>query len=311
MRGSTLGLTRQNRSKAPQRPGRSIRRWLLALAIAALALSAPLAAKTIKTDRPTAAPASPLVVMPDGRLLAPDIARIVKRGELRVAMADLDTLPFFYRDGDRLAGLDVEMAKALARELEVEARFDRRPHSFNEVIDLVARQEADIGISKLSRTLARAQRVRFSEPYLRLKHALALNRLAAARLAQDRPIQRLVRNFDAPLGVIANSSFADFARRNFPKAELRAYPDWRGVIQAVRNGEVVAAYRDEFEIKRLLRTDPTASLTLRTVTLTDLEDTLGIAVGISDPVLLDVINLFLAQRAETLDIDSVLRAAGR
>lgn len=279
---------------------RHLARWL---AIGIFALG------TLATAAGTAPDGNPLVSLGDGRQLAPDIARIVQRGELIVAVADLDTPPFFYvRDG-RLMGLEVDMARDLARELGVDIRFDRSAKSFNGVVDLVARQEADLGISKLSRTLGRAQKVRFSEPYLHLNHALAFNRLALARMARDRPVPSVVRDFDGALGVIANSSFAEFAAHHFPRATIRPYADWPAVVAAVRSGEVVGAYRDELEIKRLLRGDPTISLTLRTVTLTDLEDTLGIAVGVGNPVLLDVVNLFLAQRPEKLDIQRVLQAA--
>lgn len=244
----------------------------------------------------------------DERPLAPDIARIVARGELIVAMIGIDNPPFYSLQNGQLVGLEVEMVRDLARELHVAVRFDRQAHSFNEVIDLVARQQADIGISKLSRTLARAQQVRFSMPYLRLHHALAFNRLALAQLARDQPLQRVVRDFNGTLGVIAHSSFADFAAQHFPRARLRRYDDWQAATQALRAGEIVGVYRDEFEIKRLLKSDPTAALTLRTVTLTDLEDTLSIAVGAADTVLLDVVNLFLEQRTNTLDIDTALHA---
>ncbi|WP_242471070.1 ABC transporter substrate-binding protein [Thiocystis violacea] len=283
-------------------------RWTIVLFIGFLVLTTAIQAESTRAveTRP-----DPLVSVADGRQLAPDMARIVARGELVVAMAGMDNPPFFYLRDGRLVGLEVEMARDLARELQVAVRFNRQAQSFNEVIDLVARQEADVGISKLSRTLARAQRVRFSEPYLRLNHALAFNRLALARLAMDKPVQSVVRDFDGTLGVIANSSFADFAAHHFPQADIRTYPDWREAVQAVRTGDVVGVYRDEFEIKRLLKSDPTASLTLRTVTLTDLEDTLSIAVGVDDPVLLDVVNLFLAQRVNKLDIDKVLHADTR
>lgn len=292
-------------SPTPARPLRAARhplkpwRRILGLILAGLALVA-----AAGTDPGSGS----LVSLADGRQLAPDIARIVQRGELIVAMADLDTPPFFYLRDGRLMGLEVDMAKDLARELHVGIRFDRTAKTFNDVVDVVAKQEADLGISKLSRTLGRAQKVRFSEPYLRLHHALAFNRLALARMAMDKPIPGVVRDFKGSLGVIADSSFADFVVRNFPRATIHSYPDWPSVVAAVRSGEIVGAYRDEFEIKRLLASDPTIALTLRTVTLTDLEDTLGIAVGIGDPVLLDLVNLFLEQRQDKLDIDKVLQA---
>ena len=57
----------------------------------------------------------------------------------------------------------------------------------------------------------------------------------------------------------------------------------------------LALFSNEFEIKRLLREAPSAALTLRTVTLKDLEDTLGIAVGVNDITLLAFANQMLSQ----------------
>lgn len=256
---------------------------------------------------PASAPAN-AVRSVQGRLLAPDIARIALRGELVVAMLGVDTPPFFYEKDGVLAGLEVEMAQELARELQVQLRVTRQARSFNEVVEVVARGEADLGISKLSRTLARAQVIRFSDPYLKLHHALAINRDQFARLALDRPLGTVVRQFDGKLGVIAKSSYADYAARNFPRAQLKPYPSWEALVDAVSRGEVAAAYRDEFEVKRLLSSSPTASLALRTVTLKDMEDTLAIAVGVGDATLLAFVNQFLAQRPEKLDISKVLRA---
>lgn len=244
--------------------------------------------------------------VPDGRLLASEIARIVERGELVVAMLDVDTPPFFYTRNGQLVGLEVDMATAVANELKVKVRFDRQARTFNEVTEMVARGGADLGISKLSRTLARAQTVSFSNSYLTLKHALLINRVRYAELARKRDLPDVIRNFNGSIGVIVKSSFADYARRNFPKARLVEYPGWHDVVKAVTRGDVDAAYRDEFEVKRLLQSDPAAPIVLRTVTLNDLEDTLGIAVNIAEPTLLAFVNQYLAQRTEKLDIRKVL-----
>lgn len=260
---------------------------------------------------PSPLPAPSLVKVADGRLLAPSIARIVNRGELVVAMLGVDTPPFFYVKKGELVGLEVDLAKAIAKELKVTVRFDRSARTFNEVVDVVARQEADLGISKLSRTLARAQMISFTEPYIRLNHAFILNRVKFAELARERPLPVVVREFKGSIGVIAKSSFSDYASKNFPLSELREFPTWEAVLKALEKGQIMAAYRDEFEIKRILKSDPTASLTLRTVTFKDLEDTLGIAVGIQDPTLLAFVNQFLAESTEKLTIDKVLKALDR
>lgn len=271
-------------------------------------LGAAQAAQTAARPAVVLTPTSPLVQVADGRLLAPSIARIVNRGELVVAMLGVDQPPFFYVKDNELVGLDVNLAKSIARELNVKVRFDRRARTFNEVIDLLARQEADLAISKISRTLARAQMISFTEPYLRLNHAFVLNRIKFAELARNRPLPVVVREFTGSIGVIAKSSFSDYARKNFPRSKIREFPSWSDVINALHKGEILAAYRDEFEAKRILKNDTTASLTLRTVTFKDLEDSLSIAVGIQDPTLLAFVNQFLSDSTNILTIDQVLQA---
>lgn len=261
-------------------------------------------------------PATPgsngLVRVPDGRMLAPDIARIVTKGELVVAMLKVDTPPFFsFNSKGEWRGLEVDLAEALAKELGVKLRVNRDAGTFNAVVELLARGEADLAISKLSRTLARSQTIAFSHSYLTLNHALLLNRVKFAQIAKGRPIEEVIRNFDGTMGVIAKSSFADYAARNFPNAKIQEYSSWNEVLLALNKGEVSSAYRDEFEVKRVLKADPTASLVLRTVTLKDLEDTLGIGVGVNDTRLLAFVNQFLDQRTEKLDVNKVLQALER
>jgi ABC-type amino acid transport substrate-binding protein len=257
------------------------------------------------TATPSAVPGLPAS---EGRRKAPEFKRIAARGELIVAMLKTDTPPFFFEREGRLQGLDVDLALELGKSLGVPVRFDRSAGSFNEVVDKVSRGEADVGISKISRTLARAQAVLFSDPYLTLHHGLILNRLEFARLARERTPAQALRDFNGSLGVIANSSFYDYAQRNFPKARVVPYPTWGEVVAAVERGQVVGGYRDEFEVKRLLAEKPQAALKLRTVTLKDEIDAIGIAVGADAPTLQSYVNMFLATRKTQLDVAGVLKA---
>lgn len=294
--GLAAGVLAQQAATPPAAPAKPA----VAAVAAASAASAP---ASVSANNGTT-----LVKVADGRMLAPDIARIVNRGELIVAMLGVDTPPFFYERNGELVGLEVDLAKQMAKELGVAVRFNRNAKSFNGVVDIVARGEADLAISKLSRTLARSQVISFTQPYLTLNHALILNRVEFAKFARERPVTDVIRRFSGSIGVINRSSFQDYASRYFPKATVKPYPGWPDVLKALDKGEIMAAYRDEFEVKRILKSDPTSSLTLRTVTLKDLEDTLGIAVGINDRTLLAFANEFLAQRGDKLNINKVLGA---
>lgn len=254
------------------------------------------------------------VVLAGGPALAQDTSQLkdirdmVGRGNLRVAVPDFDSRPFFNVVDDKLEGLDIELAQSIARELEVEVAFDRSPASFNAAVDLVAKGRADLAICKLSRTLHRARTISYSRPYARLNHGLLTHRARFAALARNRDTADIIRDFEGELGVIANSSFADFAPRSFPKARLRQFESWFAMIHAIRQGTIDAAYRDDFEIKRLLVEDPSLTLIARSVTLTDLTDTLAIGVRPDTPRLLAFVDLFLelSHSAQPLSGDDLI-----
>ena len=246
----------------------------------------------------------------DGRWLAPDIGRIVQRGALIVAVKRGDDAPFFYTDPrtGQPAGISIQIAQELARELKVKLIIKQTASTFNETVDLVTRGEADLGVSKLSRTLSRLQVVRFSEPYVEFNHALLLNRVKFAQLARGEDASSVIRSFKAKMGVIGQSAFADFASHHFPDAQLVAYPDWEALIEAVTRGEVVAAYRDQFEINRVLAQHPSLVLSLRTVVFNDLKDAIAVAVGYNDANLLALVNLYLSQNPQKQRIATRLKS---
>ena len=235
-----------------------------------------------------------------------DLAGVLARKELRVALPAYDVPPFFYvRDGV-LQGMDVELAQNLAGELGVRPVFDRRAKTFNAVVDVIAAHEADVAICKLSRTLLRARVVQFSRPYLVLKHALVVNRVRFAEIARGRDAADVIRDLKAPIGVMGGTAYVDFAHRYFPGATLNEFSSWDELIAALRAGRIVAGYRDEVEIKKLIRDDPSVSLTLRTVTLNDLVDTIGMALPLSSPHFAAFLDMYIAEKAGTKGAKDVL-----
>jgi polar amino acid transport system substrate-binding protein len=117
-----------------------------------------------------------------------DLQSIVDAKVLRVAVTRFDLPSFHMRGPDgALLGPEIEMAEQIGRALGVRVEFVDNAESFDSVVDFVAAGRADIGVSKLSQTYNRLKRVRFSEPYVTLRHALLFNRVAIAREAGGRP----------------------------------------------------------------------------------------------------------------------------
>lgn len=229
--------------------------------------------------------------------LPPDIARIIARGQLIVAMYNGDRPPWFYTDQDgRLKGFDVEMAYDIARLLGVNVKFDRAAQNFNEVVDRVAAGHADIAISKLSVTLTRAQRIRFTQPYIVFHQSILVNRLQLADLLKKNPGKpplELVLNTSRKIGVPQGTSYEEFVGSVFPNAEIVPIPGRQEIMVAANNGEVLAALYDEQEIRTFMNEHPDYSLNLKVYVLDDRTDPIAIAVSPRDEQLLAWLNTYL------------------
>ena len=235
-----------------------------------------------------------------------DISRIISSGELRVAITAVDQPPFYFTDKDgELAGYDIDLAMKMADELGVRLVVTRDAPAFNDLVTLVSTGKADLAVSKLSRTLFRSRYIKFSTPYMTFKQGLLFNRLQLAKVASEGEVHKFVRGYRGTLGVIANSSYANYAKENFPDATIKEYPSWDAAVQALTAGEVLSLYRDELEIKRVLATIPNSSLLFKPVYFTDLTDPIAVAVRTENSQLLYWVNIFLEGQSK-MTADEVL-----
>ncbi|WP_051352893.1 ABC transporter substrate-binding protein [Picosynechococcus sp. NKBG15041c] len=156
-----------------------------------------------------------------------------------------------------------------------------------------------MAFSKLSRTLERTKLVSFSEPYVTLKEGLLINRVSLANLTTRSMNEvEIIRNLQGKIGVIKGSSYVDFAKRRFPRADVVELESWEKVIDATIQGNVVAAYRDEFAIKKTVLSNPELSLSLQTVVILDTKDNISVALPWDSLHLAE----FVSQAFETLNI---------
>lgn len=252
--------------------------------------------------RPAAS--TPALVQPSA--MPPDIQGILGRGKLTVAVLGQDNAPFFMQTNEQLSGLDIQLARALADQLGVSLDITRSAQTFDQVVDTVYGQKADLAISKISRTLKRAQRVRFSQPYLRMRQGLLVNRLQMAEQTQGRSIVETIRDLRGQVGVIKGSSYVGFLKQKFPQATIVEYPTWEDVVEAVVQGNILAAYRDELEVKKVVRNRPDAALKLQTIALTDTQDSLAVVLPWSSAHLLAFVDQYLDTLTAQHTVDTVL-----
>ena len=238
--------------------------------------------------------------------LPPDIAAIKKKNVLIVSMTKKDVPPFFSGDAENIRGLDVEIARRIGVLIGVPVEFRRDAESFAEVVEQVRDGRADLAVSKLSITGPRLLTVHFSDPYIKLKQAMIINRLWLSQNSQGREVHEVLRTFNGKISFIKNSSYDTFARSNFPKAVYMPEDTWDTIINNVTNGTIAAGYRDEFEIKKISFEKPEAAITTKTVTISDSIDNIAVAVNNNSVQLLSVVNYVIRNEYSNIDTKKLM-----
>jgi polar amino acid transport system substrate-binding protein len=254
-------------------------------------------------------PISPLRAQEAAAQRPKDSQTIIARGIIRVAITKFDLPSFHWRGshGD-LVGPEVELARLIGRLLKVGVQFVDECPTFDAVIDAVANGWADIGVSKLSQTPNRILQVRFSDPYLVLRQALLFDRVFIGTQAAGRRPEDELRKFSGTVGVIAKSAFVDFAQRNFSEAQISEFQTWEDSIQALVNDRVDAIYRDEFEVRRVLKNNPAFNVRFGSAAFTDQKSLLSVAVCDTCLRLQDFINYQIADNQVAFALPSLLAA---
>ena len=238
--------------------------------------------------------------------LPPDIAAIKKANVLVVAMTKKDVPPFFSGDEEHLHGLDVEIAQRIGVLLGVPVKFRRDAESFAEVVEQVRDGRADLAVSKLSVTGPRLQVVRFSDPYVKLKQSLIVNRLWLSQNSQGKETYQVIRDFNGKISFIKNSSYDTFAHINFPNATFLPEEKWEVIIDKVTRGDIAAAYRDEFEIKKISFEKPDAAISTKTIAISDSVDYIAAAVNPKSIQLLSIVNYVIKNEYNNIDTKKLM-----
>lgn len=174
-----------------------------------------------------------------------DIAKLQRSGQLRVALMEKDIPPFLFVQDGELAGADVDLARNMAKALGVRVHFDRGYASYQDVVDAVAANQADIGIGELTKTPWRSQTAYLSRPYMISGLTLLVNQLSLARAmgggyripdGQAPDLGKLFDNPGATIITMAGSTTNGVMRRLFPHASYSDAESWLACVEAVYAG---------------------------------------------------------------------------
>lgn len=237
--------------------------------------------------------------------LAPDIAGILERGTLRVAIPHQDLEAFFQEEADgSLSGIDIELAQGIAASLGVEAVFDRTAETYEELTKKLKNNEVDLVIATYSHSLDRIQYVDFSRPYLELKFGIMVNKQAMLKQeVGDNPVPYLKENRER-IAAVQGTSHVELAKKLFGACEIVEAKDYDSATQMVQTGEVFGFFCGELEFYSKYLAQPDLRIYTDTYVFSDVKDEFCVGVTCGEGQLLDYVNLYIAT-SEKITVEDV------
>lgn len=229
--------------------------------------------------------------------IPPDIKKIITRGKLIVAINGIDYPPFFYHTADnKFEGIDIDIAKDLAKYLDVNVEFNRSAKTFAEVIKLVENEKADIAISALSGTLTRGILVRVSDPYLIPNQVVIINRILELKISNNIKIPPE----KGKIAILNNASYEDFSKQNyeflktnFKDFSIVKYDSLENAFNDVLEEKILGVYVDEVYANNLLSSNKKSNLYVRKKIIQDAIDPICVILNWKSTNLANWINLYI------------------
>ncbi len=166
------------------------------------------------------------------------------RSTLRVGVAPNYPPVIFESDG-QILGIEADFARIVADTLGRTVVFER--YAFSELLDALERDEIDVVMSGLSITPERAERVRFTQPYMRVGQLALIRSRDIARFGRKRLIQRT----GARVGYERGTSGERFVASTLTRAVSFGFDDVESGIRSLRAGRIDYFIHDAPTIWRL------------------------------------------------------------
>lgn len=142
--------------------------------------------------------------------------------------------PLIYKEGDRIVGLEAELALAFGASLGLPVRFVEL--DWQDQIPALEKGKIDIIMSGMVMTQARSARIDFCDPYFRAGQMLLVD------IANGKQFPRgyydLKGKQDIRIGVVEAATGDSFARKNLPRARVTGYTTADSAVTALVRGHI-------------------------------------------------------------------------
>lgn len=224
--------------------------------------------------------------------------KLLASGKLTVATSP-DYPPFENLEGDNYVGLDIEIAKAIAKELGLEVEF--KPLQFDGIIPAIAAGgQADIGISGFSVDPERAKEIAFSDTYYIDDQAIAV--MKGSDITKDN-VDSALNAEGVVVAVQSGTTGEAYIKENFPKATPQPYGNSTDAFAAMQSGNAKAVCTNLAVVQSMLAGAYQDAEIIKSIAT---GEEYAIVVSKDNPALLDAVNGALAKLTADGTIDNLI-----
>ncbi len=200
--------------------------------------------------------------------------------------------PYEFYEGDKIVGIDAEIAEALAGKLGMEIEI--RDMDFNGILGAIESGVVDIGLAGMTVTPDRLKQVNFSTSYAKGIQVVIVKEGSGIKKIEDLEGKKI--------GVQEATTGDIYSTDDFGEENVKRYTNGAAAVQALQSGIVDAVIIDNEPAKAFVKENK--GLTILETSYAD-ED-YAIAVSKENTELLEKINTALAELKEEGKIDEIV-----
>ena len=223
---------------------------------------------------------------------------LVTPGKLTVAISPYFP-PFESMVDDEFVGIDVEVAKALAEKLGLEAEF--KNIQFDAIIPtIVAGNMADVGISAFTVSPERASDVDFSDSYFVDGQAIAVMKGSGVTEANA---DKALNEKGMVIAVQSGTTGASYVKENYPEAKVQSYSNFIAAFADMQAGQIDAVCTNKAVVEKMLADSYPNAVIVKSIAT---GEEYAIAISKDNPGLTEAINAALDELGADGTIDKIV-----
>ena len=193
--------------------------------------------------------------------------------------------PYEYYDGDKLVGIDVDVANAIAEKLGM--KLEVVDIAFDSIVSGVQAGKYDMGMAGMTVNEERLEKVNFSDSYATGIQVVIVKEGGKVKSLDDMAADGVV------IGTQSGTTGFLFASEDFGDEKVKGFAKTTDAVEALKNGQVDCVMLDNEPAKALVAANPDAGLSILDTAYAN-ED-YAIAINKQNTDLLNQINAALAE----------------